>query len=172
MALTEFVKNTIWLLEYPIRFFAMDLSARMTVVRLSNGTLLLHSPSPMDEQLRAEIDRLGPVSVIIAPGNFHHLHVITAQLAYPEAEILICPGVEQKQPRLSFTRLLGDQPDPALKADLFGLKNIRVPPPVTSESMVFPDPCVPVTNKPSVPSTRTAPASAVMFLPAPAPPWS
>jgi len=117
MALTEFVKNTIWLEEYPIRFFAMDLTARMTIVRLSDGSLMLHSPSQMDEDLRTEIDRLGKVSVIVAPGNFHHLHVVAAQLAYPEAETLICPGVELKQPKLQFDRFLSDQPDPALKGD-------------------------------------------------------
>jgi hypothetical protein len=56
---------------------------------------------------------LGTVAHIVAPGNFHHLHVPSAQAAFPEAETFICPGVERKQPGLKFDWMLGDRPPDA-----------------------------------------------------------
>jgi hypothetical protein len=116
--LTEYVPDQIWLKEYPVRFGWMDFNARMTVVRLGDGRLLLHSPCEIDAALKAEIEALGPVAFILAPGDFHHLHVPSCQQAFPGAATHICPGVEKKQPGLAFEALLGDAPDPGWAADL------------------------------------------------------
>ena len=59
---------------------------------------------------------------------------------------------------------------PALKADLLGLKNRRVPTPVISVFMLFPVPNIPVTKNPSSPCIRTAPSVAFIVLPNPLPP--
>lgn len=45
----------------------------MTVIRLADGRVWIHAPGPLDEELRAEIDAIGPVVALIAPGNFHHI---------------------------------------------------------------------------------------------------
>lgn len=115
--LVEYQKDTIWIKEYPIRYAGMDLSARMTVVRLSNGSLFIHSPCEIDENTRVSIARLGEVGFIVAPGSYHYLHVDSAQRAFPDAETFICPGVERKNPELNFDRLLGDRPDERWRAD-------------------------------------------------------
>lgn len=116
--LTEYVPGRIWLKEYPVRFGGMDISARMTVVRLDDGGLLVHSPGKIDERLKDEIEALGPVAFIIAPGSYHHLHVGSCQRAFPGAATHICPGVEKKQPGLAFDRQLGDAADPGWATDL------------------------------------------------------
>lgn len=107
--LAEFVPDSIWLCEYPVHYGGLDFLSRMTVVRLQDGTVLLHSPCEIDEALAAEISALGPVRAIIAPGNFHHLHVPSAQAAFPVADTYICPGVERKQAGLKFDHILGDK---------------------------------------------------------------
>ena len=83
----------------------------MTVIRLQNGGLMLHSPCEIDASTRAEIEALGKVGFIVAPGSYHYFHVASAQAAFPEAETFICPGIEIKRPGLHFDWILGDRPD-------------------------------------------------------------
>tara|TARA_B100000315_G_C14455063_1_gene530993 strand:- start:176 stop:793 length:618 start_codon:yes stop_codon:yes gene_type:complete len=85
----------------------------MTIMRLSDGRLLIHSPCPIDAGTKAEIEALGLVAFIIAPGNFHYLNVNSTQEAFPDAKTYICPGVEKKSPNIYYTRILGDKSDPA-----------------------------------------------------------
>lgn len=116
-ALKEYIPDTIWLKNYPIRFAGCLFNARMAVIRLSDGHLMIHSPCPIDQVTKSEIDALGSVAVIIAPGSYHYLNIRSAQAAFPDAETHICPGVEKKDPSLSYTKLLGDEPDAVLAGD-------------------------------------------------------
>jgi len=81
----------------------------MTVVRLASGKLMLHSPCGITAMIAEEISALGSVAHIVAPGNFHHLHVVAAQAAFPGAKTWICPGVERRNPDLKYDGLLGDE---------------------------------------------------------------
>ena len=51
---------------------------------------------------------LGQVAAIIAPGNFHWLHVRSCQQAFPDAATYVCPGVENRAKGLTFEFVLGD----------------------------------------------------------------
>lgn len=107
--LTEFVPGQIWLREYPIRYMGIRVNARMTVIRLSSGAVLLHSPCPFDGELAAEVAALGPVRAIIAPGDYHWMYVSSAQQRFPDADTYICPGVETKAPDLKYDAVLTDE---------------------------------------------------------------
>jgi len=115
--LTEYIKNQIWILEYPVRFAAMELWAKMTIIKLSNGNLLIHDPCKINDAIKQEIDSLGVVRFIVAPGTYHHLFITDFQHKYPNAETFICPGLEQKRPDIPFDFILGDRPDPKWQAD-------------------------------------------------------
>ncbi len=106
--LQAYVAGQIWLCSYPVKYLAMKLYSRMTVIRLDDGRLMLHSPCKIDERLRQALVELGEVAYIVAPGTFHHLHVASAQAAFPEAETFICPGIEGKCPEMHFDWLLGN----------------------------------------------------------------
>jgi len=106
--LEELVSDRIWLKKYPVHYAGLDFYARTTVVRLSNGELLVHSPSPIDEVLVDRIREIGPVAHLIAPGSYHYFYVAAWQEAFPEAMVWICPGVERKQPDLEFDGFLSD----------------------------------------------------------------
>jgi hypothetical protein len=110
--LEEYVPEKIYIVEYPIHYSGLDLFSRMTLVRLDDSKLWVHSPCQMDDQLKAEIDWLGEVAYIIAPGTFHHLHVQDFQNYYPDAETFICPGLDKKRPDIKFDWILGNRPDP------------------------------------------------------------
>lgn len=117
MELRELVHGQIWLAAYPVSLGGARFEARMTVARRSDGALVVHSPGPVDDAMRARIEEIGRVAVIVAPGDFHHLHVASCQRAFPGAETWICPGVERKQPALRHDGFLGDSPPPCLAAD-------------------------------------------------------
>ncbi|MGH8042496.1 MAG: DUF4336 domain-containing protein [Rudaea sp.] len=108
MPLTPYVADQIWLCPYPIRLAGTRFEARMTVIRLASGELMLHSPCNITAAMAKEISVLGPVAHIVAPGNFHHMYAATAQAAFPRAKTWICPGIEHRRPGLKYDGLLGD----------------------------------------------------------------
>jgi hypothetical protein len=109
--LYEFKTNTIWIKEYPIRYAGTRFNSRMTIIRLSNGNLFIHSPCEIDEHTKVAIEKLGEVEFIVAPGSYHYFYVSSAQSAFPNAETFICPGIERKIPEIDFDWFLGDRPD-------------------------------------------------------------
>src|SRR6516225_7215610 len=61
----------------------LPFTTRMTVVRLSNGDLLLHSPIKFDEGLAKELRRLGRVRHLVSPNQFHYAHIGEWAKAFP-----------------------------------------------------------------------------------------
>jgi hypothetical protein len=90
-----------------------DFNARMSVVRVSDSKLLLHSPCEIDAPTKQAISALGEVAYIVAPGSYHYFHIPSAQAAFPDANTYICPGVERKRPDIDFDWFLADQPPAA-----------------------------------------------------------
>ncbi|MBU2678039.1 MAG: DUF4336 domain-containing protein [Gammaproteobacteria bacterium] len=113
MPLSEFVPGQVWLQEYPIHFAGCDFDGRMAVIRVSATELMIHSPCEIDSATRDAISALGDVAYIVAPGSYHHIHIPSAQAAFPEADSYICPGIERKRPDLDFDWFLGDRPPTA-----------------------------------------------------------
>jgi len=109
--LTSF-REGVWSIATPARFFGLETGTRMTVIRLADGGLFVHSPIALGSALRTEIDALGTVRAIVAPSIFHHLHVGGWADAYPEAVIAACPGLDIKRPDIRWSQVLGDQPHP------------------------------------------------------------
>jgi hypothetical protein len=90
----------------------------MTVVRLSDGGLVLHSPIPLDGGLRAELDGLGEVQAIVAPNKAHHLFADDCRAVYPNAKLYAAPGLPEKRKDLRFDGLLADEPRIEWRGDL------------------------------------------------------
>jgi Domain of unknown function (DUF4336) len=95
--------------EAPLRFFGIPFGSRMTVVRLDDGTLLLHSPIHLSQSLRSELDLLGPVKHIVSPNKLHHLFLEAAVGTYSEAKLYVPPGLVEKRPEFSYGALLTDR---------------------------------------------------------------
>jgi len=53
----------------------MPFTTRMTVIRLGNGDLFLHSPIAYDEELSLELRRMGNVRHLISPNQWHYAHI-------------------------------------------------------------------------------------------------
>lgn len=110
--LTEFTAD-VWLAEAPARFIGLRLTSTMTVLRLGDGSLLVHSPVALTPGLRAAVDALGPVAHLYAPNNMHHLRVGEWAAAYPSARLHAPPGLARKRPDLRIDRPHSSTPEPA-----------------------------------------------------------
>jgi Domain of unknown function (DUF4336) len=104
--------DDVWIDSRPAKFFGVECGSRMTVVRLREGGLFVHSPVGLDAATRAEVDALGEVRAVVAPSVFHHLHVGAWMAAYPKAHFAACPGLEWKRPDLAWSSVTADQPHP------------------------------------------------------------
>lgn len=110
----EVIDRDLWCVTFPFR----GIGVRMTVVKLSSGGLFVHSPGPLDSELKSDLARLGPVESIVAPNDFHHLYLTDFAAAYPDARVFATPGVGKKQPKARIDEPLGQTPDPSWAADL------------------------------------------------------
>jgi hypothetical protein len=100
----------------------MPFTTRMTVVRLGNGDLFLHSPIAHDERLAAELRRMGSVRHLVSPNQWHYAHIGEWQKAFPEAVAWASPGVRRRararRIHVRFTRELEEQPPPEWRGEI------------------------------------------------------
>jgi len=109
----------LWVHEEPLAIAVVEAGRRMAVVRLADGSLLVHSPATLTPALRAELDALGPVRFVVAPSAVHgHLAMGDYARAYPDAELHGGPGLDVRRKDLVFNGVLGSAPDPRWAGDL------------------------------------------------------
>ena len=91
----------------------MPFTTRMTVVRLGNGDLFLHSPVAFDERLAVELRQLGTIRHLISPNQWHYAHIGEWQRAFPETIAWASPGVRRRARArhidVNFTRELEEE---------------------------------------------------------------
>ncbi|MCI0569436.1 MAG: DUF4336 domain-containing protein [Myxococcaceae bacterium] len=110
--LTE-LADGVWLTSAPVRFLGLRLTATMTVLRLGDGDLLLHSPVAMTPARKRAVDALGPVAHLYSPNTYHHLKMGEWAAAYPDARTHAPPGLVKKRPDLRIDRVHGSAPEAA-----------------------------------------------------------
>ena len=108
----------LWVVDGDLRIAGFECGTRMTVVRLSDGRLWLHSPVPRTDALAREVDALGPVAFIVAPSKVHFLFVDEWAREYKDATVYGAPGLREKRADLVFHRELGPEPPAEWSADL------------------------------------------------------
>ena len=108
----------VWVASRPLRIFVGDVGARMTVLRVAGGELMLHSPVPLDEALQRALEERGRVRWLIGPSKVHHLFLGDYVQAFPEAKLCGAPGLAEKRPDLSFDYVLGGAPPPGWPAQV------------------------------------------------------
>lgn len=114
----------IWIVDGPeigMRYFGLTLPfpTRMTIVRMPDEKLWVHSPIAWDDSLGAAIERLGQVTYLIAPNTLHYSYLADWQSRYQRAFSYRSPGVAGKEPKLTIGEELGKDP-PAEWGDTFG----------------------------------------------------
>lgn len=122
--LLPFVDGEVWTARAPLRFYGVPMGCRMTVCRLADGRLLVHSPIPL-AGLEAALDALGSVAFVVAPSVLHHLFVVPFLAAHPHARLFVSPKLATKRPDLPAEAVLGDEPPAATWGDTLDQAVVR-----------------------------------------------
>lgn len=95
------VAADVWLVDGPeirFRFFAglkLPFPTRMTIVRLPDGGLWVHSPTEPVEALIDSVRALGPVRCLVAPSSIHYWWVPDWKARFPDAEVYAVDNLER-----------------------------------------------------------------------------
>ena len=74
------IADNLWIVDgeevlMNFKLFKVPFSTRMTVIRLQNGGLWVHSPINPSDNLLFEIKQLGEVKHLIAPNVLHYSYI-------------------------------------------------------------------------------------------------
>lgn len=123
------IADGLWVEARRLRFAGVEMGTRMTVGRLADGGLFVHSPVSLGGGTREAVDALGPVKAVVAPSRFHHLYVGEWIQAYPDAVVCACPGLERKRRDVRWHRVLGDGPEEEWRGEIeqvfFGARSLE-----------------------------------------------
>lgn len=88
----------------------LALGRRMTVARLPNGQLWVHSPIAPTPSVRETLASLGEVAHLIGPNTYHDAYLPEAQQTWPSARLHGAPGLAKANRRLRVDRKLTCEP--------------------------------------------------------------
>jgi hypothetical protein len=108
VVLNTVVPDRIWCLERPVWFSGARLRARTSVVRLDDGSLLLHTPAPPTDALVEELRALGPVRWLVVPNCWHHLGAPAAAARFPDAKLVGPASALRRNPAIKLDLDLHD----------------------------------------------------------------
>jgi hypothetical protein len=117
------VGDDVWIVDSgPLHVFGLTLPVRMTVLRLSNGDLWLHSPTRFTDELRAQLEQQGRIAHLIAPDIAHWSFLREWQRKCPNTLTWAAPGLrERRQVRKAGIRIdhvLSDASPPEWASEL------------------------------------------------------
>lgn len=90
----EKLTENLWRVEGDVP--GMPLKRVMTVVKRSDGTLLVHNAMALEPAAMAELEAWGKVRYLIVPNGWHRLDARVFQERYPEASVY-CPSGSRKK---------------------------------------------------------------------------
>jgi hypothetical protein len=113
----------VWIVDGPeigMHYFGFTLPfpTRMTVVRMPDQQLWIHSPIAWSDCICAAIDCLGSVNFLVAPNSLHHSYLASWQRRYPAARNYGLATLAGKGDKPVFDEVLGKKP-PEAWGDVF-----------------------------------------------------
>jgi len=95
------VAENLWVVDGPeieMAYFggSIPFTTRMTVVRLENRDLFLHSPLPFNAELARVLEELGVIRHLVSPSKIHYAGIESWHRHYPNALSWASPGVRER----------------------------------------------------------------------------
>jgi hypothetical protein len=123
------VTPNLWIVDQPdFNTGFAKIGTRMTVIKLANGGLFLHSPTGLDDETKTALDAIGDVRAVVAPSRAHHLFVGDYIKTWPNAKLYGPPGlvgdISDFRARIGARRdlkldaVLGDEPESEWSGEL------------------------------------------------------
>lgn len=104
----------LWLCDGQVATGAAGVRFPLAVARLpEEDGPWVWSPAPRAPDMRAEIDALGPVRHLVAPGSLHHGFLVERARGYRRAQVHAAPGPTDAVAGTSIDTVPGDAPDAA-----------------------------------------------------------
>ena len=104
------VGQDLWVVDGPLirfgpRALSMPFPTRMTVIRLGDSELFIHSPTALSPELAEELECwAGHPRWIVGPSRLHYWWIPEWHSAYPQAEVYLAPRIrEQSAGRINFS---------------------------------------------------------------------
>lgn len=106
------IDENIWIYDgSTVPWYSMPYTTRMTVIRLNDGGIWIHSPEKILDVLIKEIQELGEVKYLISPNKIHHLFIQDWIKLFPEAKSYSAPGLKEKRKDVYFYGELSGRPE-------------------------------------------------------------
>ena len=106
------VAENIWTVDGDaVPFFGLPYTTRMTVIRLADDKLWIHSPLQLSDDLLQDISTLGSVKYLISPNKLHHLFISDWLEQFPAAKCYASPGLVTKRADIKFSKELTMLPE-------------------------------------------------------------
>lgn len=119
MSFLQKIDDDIWIYDgSTVSWYGMPYTTRMTIVRLQNGEIWIHSPEQIVDGLLAEIQTLGEIKYLISPNKIHHLFIQDWIQLLPNAMAFSAPGLIEKRTDVTFYGELSDQPENQWNEDI------------------------------------------------------
>ncbi|MBI1181944.1 MAG: DUF4336 domain-containing protein [Alphaproteobacteria bacterium] len=95
------VAPDVWVVDGPVIRFGMpwpkfSFPTRMTILRLADDDLFVHSPTRLTPDLRRAVEREGRVRWIVGPNRLHYWWIPDWRAAFPGAEVYLAPKVRRQ----------------------------------------------------------------------------
>jgi hypothetical protein len=90
--------DDVWIVDSgPLKAMGfVPLPVRMTVVKLADGSLLLHSPTRFTADLHHRLGAIGPIRHLVAPNSAHWMFLAAWQEHEPDATTWAAPGLRDR----------------------------------------------------------------------------
>jgi len=91
------VTPEIWTFSKPFtRFGFLPWGGRSTAIKVSTGNVWVLASTPLTEETKTTIDKLGTVNWLIGPDSVHYLYLDEYKKAYPEAKVIGVKDLAEK----------------------------------------------------------------------------
>ncbi|MGF1452031.1 MAG: hypothetical protein ACFB21_08175 [Opitutales bacterium] len=92
MVLPISCSHELWALDYPLKLFGAELGRRVTLIRLKNKKLVVHSTAPFSAEDVDQIRALGEPAAMADATNFHDTFARQGRAAFPDVRYFAPPG--------------------------------------------------------------------------------
>ncbi|QSV16287.1 DUF4336 domain-containing protein [Photobacterium ganghwense] len=131
------IGENLWVHEDSMSMMGTRLGLRMTIIRLADRAVWVHSPTAMSDRLKHQVDGIGQVKYIVAANNAHSKWLQEWCEAYPDADAYVSAGIPRKVP-LSNYHILQKGMENVWKEDLLWETMPHVP--LFNETVFFHQP--------------------------------
>ena len=90
----EQIASNLWRIEGEIP--KMAIRRVMTLVRMSDNRLVIHSGIAINDEIRSQIEALGEPAFLIVPNAYHRMDAAAFKARYPNL-VVLCPAAAQKK---------------------------------------------------------------------------